>query len=705
MNLLDTQTLKLEEVRPSHTHRYAILSHTWGEEEVSFSDLTSGRYHHRKGCQKIEQACRVARAEGYGKIWIDTCCIDESSSTKLSEAINSMFTWYAAADICFAYLGDVGDSDVLKHGTSELVAFEKSRWFQRGWTLQELVAPTTVVFLQSDWTEIGTKFSLLRQTSSVTRIPESVLSPPAGLHTVESARQCSVAQRMSWAADRQTEKIEDLAYCLMGLFEVNMPLLYGEGQKAFLRLQQHIMDQSNDASLFAWEYADANKIWRPRDVYKYDDDPWEPTDEREKTTVYNSGVLAESPAAFRRFRDAQHQPFDSLGIPEHQTNTTFEMTKRGVRIPTALHWLRSLRVGKLLEAGLFCGSPALENWLSLVNRPGVELWDTSHETLVKEQQTRTLDPTSSLSDCLKRPAQAKIPHDTAIALLPCGTPLGRIGVFVRHQDGVLERIHTDEISVVFLERTSDYAASGCVPTYFKASQMVEIISFENDADGGSSMCQKPKDVHLRVPRDVTLHGLEIYKTMHPTDMLESHCWKWNRLIPARAAARNRDEWPPILVCWRYDVHQDETFVHCETTAWSCWSEDTLAWDRLSERGSRSLSEVRVQLSDTAEVVIKIRDRPTYCELRVLIQARTALAVAAPTPTISPALKRSGPWEGSAGASTPLKRPRLSDPEATDPSARDAKPLHPTRGGRSSPSSPIALPEAAALDFALPDIGG
>lgn len=176
---------------------------------------------------------------GYEYVWIDTCCIDKTSSAELSEAINSMFAWYQEAKVCYAYLFDVPDRPL-----------KASRWFTRGWTLQELIAPREVIFYDGNWRNLGDRTSLGPRISQCTRIPESILSGEKDLDTF------STAQRMSWAAERQTTRVEDRAYCLMGLFGVNMPLIYGEREAAFIRLQEEILRISEDHSLFAWKSSD-----------------------------------------------------------------------------------------------------------------------------------------------------------------------------------------------------------------------------------------------------------------------------------------------------------------------------------------------------------------------------------------------------------------------------------------------------------------
>ncbi|KAK3301726.1 heterokaryon incompatibility protein-domain-containing protein [Chaetomium strumarium] len=253
MRLLKTRDLEFEEfANDEHRPPYAILSHTWGPDEVTFAHRVGRQDPAKAGYAKIHGCCKIAESEGFQYVWIDSCCIDKSSSAELSEAINSMFQWYRDAAICYAYLSDVR---VLEDPAGEMPAFSASRWFTRGWTLQELLAPTELVFFASDWTEIGTKSSLARTVSRITRIDEKILKGG-------DWSGYSVAQKMSWAAGRQTTRPEDEAYCLMGLFDVNMPLLYGEGRKAFLRLQQEILRVSEDQSMFAWSCDNTEELTR-----------------------------------------------------------------------------------------------------------------------------------------------------------------------------------------------------------------------------------------------------------------------------------------------------------------------------------------------------------------------------------------------------------------------------------------------------------
>ncbi|KAF2656255.1 HET-domain-containing protein [Lophiostoma macrostomum CBS 122681] len=224
---------------------YAILSHTWGadEDEVSFKDLVQGKGKKKAGFRKLIYCAQQAVQDGMRFFWADTCCIDKSSSAELSEAINSMFKWYLDSQICYAYLGDVDY-------TEDFTQIAKARWFTRGWTLQELIAPKTMVFYSKDWKELGNKSRLSKQIAQITGIDPTVLDRRLGYDL--NLRNLSVARRMSWASQRNSTRIEDEAYCLLGIFGVNMPLLYGEGRQAFARLQEEIMKESADHSLFAW---------------------------------------------------------------------------------------------------------------------------------------------------------------------------------------------------------------------------------------------------------------------------------------------------------------------------------------------------------------------------------------------------------------------------------------------------------------------
>ncbi|KAF1808396.1 HET-domain-containing protein, partial [Eremomyces bilateralis CBS 781.70] len=252
MRLINVQSRQLEEFQGRNLGKifppYVILSHTWGPEEISFEDLSLGLENAKRKCgyKKFDSACTVALKNGFTHLWMDTCCIDKSSSAELSEAINSMFRWYKRAKICYAYLEDVGSESEDEEQRES--AFAKSRWFTRGWTLQELIAPPEIWFFSREWNGLGKRSDLAGALSSATGIDPYILTTGR-----KALRRTSMAERMSWAAKRETTRPEDIAYCLLGIFDVNMNLLYGEGKtKAFIRLQEEILKRYPDQSMLAW---------------------------------------------------------------------------------------------------------------------------------------------------------------------------------------------------------------------------------------------------------------------------------------------------------------------------------------------------------------------------------------------------------------------------------------------------------------------
>ncbi|KAI1269067.1 heterokaryon incompatibility protein-domain-containing protein [Xylariaceae sp. FL1019] len=256
MKLLNTSTQQLKEFFGKDRPRYAILSHTWGEEEISYEDVTKpdNDWHNKRGASKVLKFCELAKSKDYEWVWIDACCIDKKSSAELSEAINSMFRWYAESWRCIVYLADVRKGD-------ESNPLSKSRWFTRGWTLQELIAPRYVEFWDKDWTFIADKYQMRDEIASATRIQATMFdhkftgAPATRYNEIQNflRETYSTAQIMAWASDRETTREEDVAYCLLGLFNVTMPLLYGEGgREAFLRLQIAIIGRIDDQSILAW---------------------------------------------------------------------------------------------------------------------------------------------------------------------------------------------------------------------------------------------------------------------------------------------------------------------------------------------------------------------------------------------------------------------------------------------------------------------
>ena len=303
---------------------YAILSHTWSsnaEDEVLLADVLNGTSRQKPGFSKLWRAIERARLDGYGWLWDDTCCIDKTSSVELSEAINSMYSYYKNAEKCYAYLVDVSSTEVQGE-------FIRSRWWRRGWTLQELLAPTDLEFFNSDWQSLGKKAGLHDVIYQITGIETEYLD---GSLPVEHA---SVAKRMFWASARQTTRQEDMAYCLLGLFEVNMSMLYGEGaQRAFLRLQEEIMRVSEDQSIFAWVKS-----------------------KNEQNPATHHGLLADSP------KDFEHTGFSIpyTAVGDYSPST---MTARGLQITLPL----ARRPDDTFIAALRCPVPGrnYSDWLAL----------------------------------------------------------------------------------------------------------------------------------------------------------------------------------------------------------------------------------------------------------------------------------------------------------------------------------------------------
>lgn len=331
MHLINCSTRQLEEFIGSNIPRYAILSHTWGEGEVSYADMKNDHAASRlkEGYRKIDFTCEQALLNGLDYAWVDTCSIDKSSSVELSEAINSMFRWYEDSAICYVYLSDV-------EGACWREDLPRSRWFTRGWTLQELLAPEHVTFYDCRWTQLGTKDELAGLLHSITNIDQEAL-----VHTgnIDALDQFCVAQKMSWASNRQTTREEDTAYSLMGIFNVTMPLLYGEGIKAFQRLQEAIITQSGDHSILAWNLdTELKTLPESSDVTDL------PTYVSHTTVLPN--YLAGSPRAFAKCGQLRH-------APRHQVK--MEVTNLGLQIEVPL---LQVRIDK---------SSGMKIWLALLS--------------------------------------------------------------------------------------------------------------------------------------------------------------------------------------------------------------------------------------------------------------------------------------------------------------------------------------------------
>ncbi|PBP28961.1 hypothetical protein BUE80_DR000139 [Diplocarpon rosae] len=294
MRLINTTIIELESFM-GKPPPYAILSHRWEANEVSFEEIKSADIRDPQNLSKIRSSCAIASRHGLEFMWIDTCCIDKTSSMELSEAINSMFRYYKEAEICYTYLCDV-DSVQMTLPVDPQSDFCQSVWFSRGWTLQELIAPKEMRFYNRNWAYIGSKTGLKDAICSITKIPESFLL--GGDLTRES-----VSRKMSRVSRRKTTVPEDIAYCLLGLFDVNIPLLYGEGEeKAFLRIQEAILKHTDDNSIFLWRSTVNEAISIP---------VW--------------GMLAKSPTYFLRSPDIQGPCSTTMA-----TNTSATLTGRGV---------------------------------------------------------------------------------------------------------------------------------------------------------------------------------------------------------------------------------------------------------------------------------------------------------------------------------------------------------------------------------------
>ncbi|KAG6330763.1 hypothetical protein ID866_8325 [Astraeus odoratus] len=280
------------------------------------------------GYKKIIDTCRQAHVDKLEWVWVDTCCINKESSSELSEAINSMYQWYANSRLCYAYIHDIDDFTLpTDKDERRFEAFNGwPKWFSRGWTLQELVAPKKILFFNRKWEFIGDKQSLASAIGGITRIPYPIL-----VYGLSSNRPC-VAGIMSWSADRRTTREEDRAYSLLGLFGVHMPMLYGEGKNAFKRLQLEIIRTSNDQSIFAWD---------PRGHLRR-----------------TGSVLADDPSLFRDCSKITKLETDEFikyceGEPHAAERIgTFPVTNRGIQIWMPLQRYRGSR--SVFKAKLAC---------------------------------------------------------------------------------------------------------------------------------------------------------------------------------------------------------------------------------------------------------------------------------------------------------------------------------------------------------------
>lgn len=315
---------------------YAILSHTWVREpnkELEFNDIRDAGDNDAKAAKarsapKVSKTCELAKSRNISLAWIDTICIDQNSSSDKSEAINAMYRYYQGAEVCFTYLSDVdGYGEALKDpkpdqpDTADMKAlrerFSAARWFKRGWTLQELLAPPEILFFDKKWKLLGSRSELCNTIAKITRIDPQVLQDSKQIWSH------SIAQRMSWAAGRETRRPEDKAYSLLGIFGVNMPMLYGEGDRAFTRLQEEIIRISDDHSLFAWsrfgDQDDSGQEGSDRKDSGQDDPDHNSSDQD------NFALLARTPDEFAGCANITY-------IPNRTENYPYSVNNRGIAI-------------------------------------------------------------------------------------------------------------------------------------------------------------------------------------------------------------------------------------------------------------------------------------------------------------------------------------------------------------------------------------
>lgn len=543
---------------------YSILSHTWTDEEVTFNDFTAGSYQHLKGYQKILGCCKVSQQEGFGYTWIDTCCIDKSSSAELSEAINSMFRWYKNSATCYAYLSDVSESDtslctspgpgILESQFS--TSFSQSRWFTRGWTLQELIAPDIVIFLNGAWQEIGTRSSLIELLVDSTGIDQALFEHNRHLHDItQLLRGYPIAQRMSWAANRRTTRVEDVAYSLIGLFDVNMPLLYGEGSKAFTRLQREIMNDSDDFSIFAWE---PEHMW----------------------SLSSSGLLAYSPACFPWMDDRIALVSTKLyGHSRLSSNPvlSYEISKSRAMLNICI--LGSPRT-------LSKQNPQLLSRLKTARIKGGNLWPCEFKGQTEE--------------------------NLLIGVLNCRTRKGLIVLLLR--DGgqrIFERYHKGP-SIYLDDEDLILPPAQCV--YVELNKQIP-------QQGIVQRCPTQARVIIRLGG--CGYSLKSASSEGSKDD-ENIWWLFGSVNQGffHFHHAHHEAWPPFLLLYHYDIDSCHVRFKCFTVQNDFTEgEARMAVEKYLEtlESSHNTEEIRMWLTDTKQVVVKVRITSHLCDLLCLME--------------------------------------------------------------------------------------
>ncbi|KAF2626414.1 kinesin light chain 1 [Macroventuria anomochaeta] len=382
--------------------RYAILSHTWTEgQEVTYNELVAGTSKDKTGYDKIRFCGDRAAADGFDYFWVDTCCIDKSTSDELSTAINSMFRWYQRASKCYVHLSDVFVPDEISDAEAFPLAwqeaFRRSRWFTRGWTLQELLAPASVEFFCKQGKRLGSRVSLEREIHEITKIPIAALRG-------QSLSEFSVADRMSWAARRTTTLKEDKVYCLLGIFGVFLSLIYGEGEAyATLRLKEEIQKRqggrgtgnSRNLSVFSSLPFPRNELFVGRtDELRSLEQHVLVSNTHRRMTIYGLGGCGKSALAIEfAYRVLATHARLVFWVPAI-SQESFELAYRkiGVRLRIPGITDDNADVKKLVQETL--SSEGVDDWLMIVDNAD------NHEVLLGD--TNSNSKSTRLSDYLPR---------------------------------------------------------------------------------------------------------------------------------------------------------------------------------------------------------------------------------------------------------------------------------------------------------------
>ncbi|KAF5590989.1 beta transducin [Fusarium pseudocircinatum] len=379
MRLLQTKSHELFEASdiPVPFPSYAILSHTWisSKDEITYQDMKTrtgdikNNVYKQMGWSKLKNYCDRASEDGWEWAWMDTCCIDKTNPADTQEAINAMFRWYQRAGVCYAYLDDVdfakasqmpfpGDTDIARIVNSSRVAlrdeFIGAKWFTRGWTLQELLAPHYLMFVDKEWRHMGTRETWALEIEKASNIEARHLNA----FKPTDFTSCSIAMRFSWASGRETTVEEDESYSLLGLFGISLPLIYGEGgRQAFNRLQRQLIHVYPDDSVFAWKGSEPDP--KPR---------W--------------GILARSVKDF----------WDASKVTEGQYGNAYSMTNRGLEITSKCWRQRSNPDGVIVRLNCRIGAASdLENKETGIHLTHDAVADVYYRTRIHELCIGQLD--------------------------------------------------------------------------------------------------------------------------------------------------------------------------------------------------------------------------------------------------------------------------------------------------------------------------